>query len=66
MFANVYNVNKTEQSGTTTSRLPDFITPNSSRKSTIENTEKVDPENFYPWGATREIMEVIRRRTNSP
>ena len=26
----------------------------------------MDRENFYHWGATREIMEVIRRRDNSP
>ena len=26
----------------------------------------MDCENFYYWGATREIMEIIRRRNNSP
>ena len=26
----------------------------------------MDRENFYHWGATREIMEIIRRRNNSP
>ena len=32
------------------------------------NTEitGMDRENFYHWGATREIMEIIRRRNNSP
>ena len=32
------------------------------------NTEitEMDLENFYHWGATREIMEIIRRRNNSP
>ena len=23
-------------------------------------------ENFYHWGATREIMDIIRRKNNSP
>ena len=26
----------------------------------------MDRENFYHWSATREIMEIIRRRNNSP
>ena len=26
----------------------------------------MDRENFYHWGATREIMDIIRRRKNSP
>ena len=26
----------------------------------------MDRENFYHWGATREIMEIIRKRNNSP
>ena len=26
----------------------------------------MDNENFYHWGATREIMEIIRRRNNIP
>ena len=26
----------------------------------------MDRENFYHWGATREIMNIIRRRNNSP
>ena len=32
------------------------------------NTEitEMDRENFYHWGATREIMEIIRGRNNSP
>ena len=27
---------------------------------------EMDRENFYQWGATREIMEIIRRPYNSP
>ena len=32
------------------------------------NTEitEMDRDNFYHWGATREIMEIIRRRNKSP
>ena len=26
----------------------------------------MDREDFYHWGATREIMDIIRRRNNSP
>ena len=33
-----------------------------SENSAIEINEKMDRENFYHWGATREIMEIIRRR----
>ena len=66
IFEIVYNVNKTEQSKTFTSGQSDISTPNSSRKSTIDNNEKMNQENFYHMGATREIMEFIRPRNNSP
>ena len=62
-FENVQNVNNFEQSEATASRQPDISTPNSCRKST---TEKMNQEYFYHWGETREIMEIIRRRNNSP
>ena len=41
---------------------------NQIRKIKKLNTEitGMDRENFYHWGATREIMEIIRRRNNSP
>ena len=29
-------------------------------------TTKMDRDKFYHWGATREIMEIIRRRNKSP
>ena len=35
------------------------------RKLNTEITE-MDCENFYHWGATHEIMEIIHRRNNSP
>ena len=56
----------TEQSETTSPGQSDITTPNSSRKSTIENNEDMDQENFYHWGATREILKTMRRRNNSP
>ena len=31
-----------------------------------ENFDNMDRENFYHWGDTREIMDIIRRRNNSP
>ena len=37
-----------------------------SQTSNTENFDKMDRENFYHWGATREIMDNIRRRNNSP
>ena len=41
---------------------------NQTQKNRKLNTEitEIDRENFYHWGATREIMEIIRRRNNSP
>ena len=59
-------MNKIEQSKITTSGQSDINTLKTSRKSIIEINDKMDRENFYHWGATREIMEIIRRRNNSP
>ena len=43
---------------------------NSNRITEVQNSNteitEMDRENFYHWGATREIMEIIRRRNNSP
>ena len=66
IFENKNNVNKTEQNETTTSGQYDISTLKTSRNSAIEINEKMGRENFYHWGATREVMEVIRRRNNSP
>ena len=43
-------------------------TSNQIIKGQNSNTEitEMDRENFYHWGATREIMEIIRRRNNRP
>ena len=60
---NTQNVNKNEQNEITTSGQSEISTPKFSCKST---TEMKDNEIFYHWGATREIMEIIRRRNKSP
>ena len=65
-FENKNNVNKIEQSETTTSGYSDISTLKTSRKSITETNDKMDRENFYHWGATREIMDIIRRRNNTP
>ena len=46
----MYNVNKSEQSETTTSGQSDISTSISSHKSTIDNNEKKNQESFYHWG----------------
>ena len=65
-FKNKNNVNKIEQSKIITSGQSDISTLKTSRKSIIEINDKMDRENFYHWGATREIMDISRRRNNSP
>ena len=64
-FENAQNVNKTEQSETTTSGQSDISTRNSSRKST---TEKMDQENFYHWEQPLKPWKLldatVRRREN--
>ena len=59
MFENKNNVKKIEQSKITTSGQSDISTLKTSRKSIIEINDKMDRENFYHWGATREIMDII-------
>ena len=66
IFENKNNVNKIEQNKITTSGQSDISTLKTSRKSYIEINDKMDRENFYHWGSTREIMDIIRRRNNSP
>ena len=63
---NINSVNKTELNKPTTSEQSEISTPKSSYHSLQQNIEKMDRENFYHWGATREIMNIIRRRNNSP
>ena len=66
IFENINSVNKTELNKPTTSGQSEISTSKSSYHSLQQNTEKMDRENFYHWGATREIMNIIRRRNNSP
>ena len=54
-------MNKTEQNETTKSGLSDISTLKTSQNSAVEINEKMDRENFYHWGAIREIMEFIRQ-----
>ena len=59
-------MNETEQNKKTTSGQSDISTPKDSQTSNIENFDNMDRENFYHWGATREIIDIIQRRNNSP
>ena len=64
-FENKSHVNETEQNKKTTSGQSDISTLRDSQTSNTENFDNMDRENFYHWGATREIMDIIRRRNNS-
>ena len=58
------SVNEIEQGKPTTSGQSDISTSKSSHILLQQNpNEKMDPENFYHWGDTREIMDIIRPRT---
>ena len=79
-FENKNSVNKDQRNAKTTSGLSKISTLESScltkeikssnqiPKTRELNTEitEMDRENFYHWGATREILEIIRTRNNSP
>ena len=66
IFENKSNVNETEQNKKTTFGQSEISTLTDSQTSNTENFDNMDRENFYHWGATREIMDIIRRRNNSP
>ena len=59
-------MNETEQNKKTTSGQSEISTLKDSQTSNTENFDNMDRENFYHWGATCEIMDIIRRRNNSP
>ena len=78
-FENKYGVNKNKRNEKATSEQSEIsaLKPSYSKKE-IQNLNQItkvqnsnteitemDRENFYHWGATREIMEIIRRRDNS-
>ena len=66
MFENKNHVNETEPNERSTSGQSNKSYLKDSQTSKIENCDKLDCENFYHWGATRKMMDVIRRRNNSP
>ena len=73
-------MNKIQQSENNTSGQSDISTQSSSclpkeNLKIVQNKIKpnlhtefteMDRDNFHHWGATREIMKIIRRRNNSP
>ena len=79
-FENKYGVNKIKRNEKATSgqsqisvlepSYPKKESQSSNRITKVQNSNtkitEMDRENFYHWGATREIMEIIRRRNNSP
>ena len=54
-----------EQNKITTSGQSHVSTLNISKMTKKKENEKMDRENLYHWGATREIMDIIRRRNKS-
>ena len=75
-FENKNGVNKISRSEKNTSRQSDISASKSScslkhrsitqKKNLNPEITKMDRDNFYHWGATREIMEIIRKRNKSP
>ena len=79
-FENKYGVNKNKRNEKARSgqseisalkpRYSKKESQNSNRTTKVQNSNteitEMDRENFYHWGATREIMEIIHRRNNSP
>ena len=65
-FQNKHHVNKTDNSEKTTSGQSEINTAKTSSNTTSEANEKMNRENLYHWGATREIMDIIRKRNKSP
>ena len=65
-FQNKSHVNKINESEKTTSGQSEINTAKTSSNLKEEDIEKMNRENLYYWGATKEIMEIIRRRNKSP
>ena len=67
IFENKNSVNKIELSEPATSGQSNISTSKSSHILLHQNPNgKMDRENFCYWGATREIMDIFRRRNTSP
>ena len=62
---NEKHVNEIEQNEITTSGQSEINTPKFSKSSVKTENDKMDRGNVYHWGATREIMDIIRRRNHS-
>ena len=68
-FQTKCHVNKTNNSGNTTSGQSEISTAKTNSNTKSEENiddEKMNRENLYHWGAPQEIMEIIRRRNKSP
>ena len=63
---NEKHVNEIEQNRITTSGQSEISTLKFSKSSDKTANEKMDRENYYHWGATRKIMDIIRRNNNQP
>ena len=59
-------MNKTDNSEKTTPGQSEINTAKTSSNTTSEANKKMNRENLYHWGATREIMDIIRKRNKSP
>ena len=67
-FQNKCHVNKSNSSEKTTSGQSQISTANTSsniKREEITDDEKMNRETLYHWEATREVMEIIRRRNKS-
>ena len=60
------HVNEIKQNEITTSGQSEISTPKFSEPSVKTENNKMVRENFHHWEATREIMDLIRRKNNSP
>ena len=65
-FQNKHYVNKINNSEKTTSGQSEINTAKTSSNTTSDENEKMNRENLYDWGATREIMDLIGKRNKSP
>ena len=59
-------MNKTDNCEKTTSGQSEINIAKTSSNTTSEVIEKMNRENLYHWEATREIMDIIRKRNKSP
>ena len=65
-FQNKGHVKKINENEKTTSGQSEISTAKTSSNLKEEDIERMNRENLYHWGATREIMAIIIRRNKSP